>query len=38
MTCYGFAGGLSHRDDLESTGAILFDTMDDLQTVLCAPL
>ncbi len=31
MTCYGFAGGLSQRDDLEATGATLFDTMADLQ-------
>jgi HAD superfamily hydrolase (TIGR01509 family) len=34
MTCYGFAGGLSARDDLRATGAIVFDTMAELQTLL----
>lgn len=38
MTCYGFAGGLSRRDDLEATGAILFEAMADLQTLLCAQM
>jgi HAD superfamily hydrolase (TIGR01509 family) len=34
MTCYGFAGGLSQRDDLRATGAIVFDTMSELPTLL----
>ena len=34
MTCYGFASGLSARDDLEATGAIVFDAMSQLQTFL----
>lgn len=34
MTCYGFGGGLTVRDELEATGAIVFDTMPELQTVL----
>ena len=34
MTCYGFAGGLSRRDDLRATGAIVFDTMVELRTLL----
>jgi len=34
MTCYGFAGGLSQRDDLRATGAIVFDTMAELRTKL----
>jgi len=33
-TCYGFAGGLSSRDDLRATGAIVFDTMVELRTML----
>jgi len=32
MTCYGSAGGLSQRDDLRATGAIVFDTMAELRT------
>ena len=32
--CYAFAGGLSPRDELEATGAIVFDTMAQLQTML----
>jgi HAD superfamily hydrolase (TIGR01509 family) len=34
MRCYGFGGGLSARSDLEATGAVVFDTMAELQTVL----
>ena len=34
MRCYGFAGGLTRPDDLRATGAILFDTMADLQQIL----
>jgi HAD superfamily hydrolase (TIGR01509 family) len=34
MTCYGFAGGLSPREDLRSTGAIVFDTMAELRDIL----
>lgn len=34
MTCYGYAGGLTDRDDLAATGAIVFDTMHDLQSIL----
>lgn len=34
MTCYGFAGGLNPRNDLRTTGAIVFDTMSELQTML----
>jgi HAD superfamily hydrolase (TIGR01509 family) len=34
ITCYGFAGGLSERDDLRATGAIVFDTMSELGTLL----
>lgn len=30
MTCYGFAGGLTARDDLAGAGAITFDTMTEL--------
>ena len=33
-TCYAFAGGLSQRDDLRATGAIVFDTMAELRTIL----
>jgi len=32
--CYGFAGGLSQRDDLRATGAIVFDTVAELRTIL----
>jgi beta-phosphoglucomutase-like phosphatase (HAD superfamily) len=34
MTCYGFAGGLSPREDLRSSGAIVFDTMAELRDIL----
>lgn len=34
MTCYGFAGGLTERDDLADTGAIVFDTMSELRSIL----
>jgi len=34
MPCYGFAGGLSRRSDLEATGASVFDTMAELQRLL----
>jgi HAD superfamily hydrolase (TIGR01509 family) len=34
MTCYGFAGGLSSRRDLDATGAIVFDTMAELHAIL----
>ena len=34
MTCFGFAGGLTRRSDLEATGAVAFDTMAQLQTML----
>jgi beta-phosphoglucomutase-like phosphatase (HAD superfamily) len=34
MACYGFAGGLSRRDDLEATGAVVFDSMAELQQLL----
>ena len=34
MTCYGFAGGLSERNDLADAGALVFDTMDELRRVL----
>ena len=34
MTCYGFAGGLTPRDDLRSTGAIVFDSMSELHDIL----
>ncbi len=34
MTCYGYAGGLSARGDLEATGATVFDTMSQLRTLL----
>ena len=34
MTCYGFAGGLTERDDLADTGAIVFDTMAELRSIL----
>lgn len=36
MTCYGFAGGLSQRDELHATGAIVFDTMAELHDILLA--
>jgi HAD superfamily hydrolase (TIGR01509 family) len=36
MTCYGFAGGLSPRKDLQVAGAIVFDTMSELHDVLLA--
>ena len=31
MTCYGFAGGLSPRDELAATGAITFDSLAELR-------
>jgi HAD superfamily hydrolase (TIGR01509 family) len=34
MRCYGFGGGLSRSDELAATGAIVFDTMVALQTLL----
>lgn len=34
MTCYGFAGGLTDRDDLVGNGAIPFDAMAELGVVL----
>ena len=34
MTCYGFAGGLTTRRDLAGVGAIVFDTMAELQAIL----
>ena len=34
MVCFGFAGGLTDRNDLEATGAITFDTMADLRRLL----
>lgn len=34
MTCFGFAGGLTRREDLAATGAIVFDTMSDLRGML----
>ena len=34
MTCYGFAGGLTARDDLAAVGAITFDTMHELRNRL----
>ncbi len=36
MTCYGFAGGLTPRRRLEDAGAITFDRMSDLPTLLDA--
>lgn len=36
MTCYGFAGGLTPRDELEASGAVVFDEMSDLQDILLA--
>lgn len=36
MTCFGFAGGLTRREDLVEAGAIVFDTMDELQLRLTA--
>ena len=34
MSCYGFAGGLTRRADLEATGATVFDTMAELRLLL----
>lgn len=34
MTCYGFAGGLSQRADLEAAGATVFDTMAEMHQLL----
>ena len=36
MTCYGFAGGLTPRDELEASGAMVFDAMSDLHDLLLA--
>ncbi|HSP28798.1 MAG TPA: HAD family hydrolase [Ilumatobacteraceae bacterium] len=36
MTCYGFAGGLSPRGELQASGTIVFDTMSELREVLLA--
>ncbi len=37
MRCYGFAGGLTRRADLEATGATVFDTMTELGSLLFGP-
>ena len=34
MICYGFAGSLTRRADLEATGATVFDTMAELRSLL----